>query len=161
MAPSRATCAWSALHRSSPPGLFIATGAALGLGWTVALASAVGQGGLVFAPTSLLPTLSRMSPAAKLKQLFSITALRGLIKSLLPAGAVAYIAIGCLRRDWLRSWLLSAQSARGTLGFAAGPPFRNGLEVRSRTPGLGGARLPVRAAAPFERTENEPPGNQR
>jgi flagellar biosynthetic protein FlhB len=105
------------------PGLFAATGAALGLGWTVALASALAQGGLVFAPTSLLPTASRMSPAAKLKQLFSVTALRGLIKSLLPAAAVAYLGIGCLRRDWPALMLLSTRSSRGMIGFAAGRIF--------------------------------------
>jgi flagellar biosynthesis protein FlhB len=104
-------------------GLFIATLAALGLGWVVALASAVGQGGMVFAPESLMPTLSRISPAAKLKQLFSITALRGLIKSLLPAAAVTYIAVGCLQRDWLALMALSAQSARGTVGFAVARLF--------------------------------------
>src|SRR6266849_2933380 len=68
------------------------------------VASALAQGGLVFAPTSLLPSASRISPAAKLGQLFSITALRGLIKSLLPATVVAYLAVGCLRRDWNRSY---------------------------------------------------------
>jgi flagellar biosynthesis protein FlhB len=104
-------------------GLFLATGVALGLGWTAALASALAQGGLVFAPTSLLPTASRISPAAKLKQLFSITALRGLIKSLLPAIAVTYVAAGCLRRDWPLLMGLSARSNRGMLGYAAGLLF--------------------------------------
>src|SRR5208283_3228252 len=104
-------------------GLFLATGAALALGWTVALASAVAQGGLVFAPTSLLPTASRISPAAKLKQLFSITALRGLIKSLLPVTAVTWVAVGCLRRDWSLLMALPALSSRGMLGFAAGRIF--------------------------------------
>ena len=104
-------------------GLFAATAAALALGWTVALASALAQGGLVFAPASLLPTGSRMSPAAKLGQLFSITALRGLIKSLLPAAAVTYIAVGCLRRDWLLLMALPARSCRGMLGFASGRLF--------------------------------------
>ena len=70
----------SFLHHS---GLFAATAAALGMGWIVALSSALAQGGLLFAPTSLLPAASRISPA-KLKQFFSITALRGLM-SLLPA----------------------------------------------------------------------------
>src|SRR5216683_4523084 len=51
-------------------GLFVATVSALGLGWIVALSSALAQGGLVFAPTSLLPAASRISPAAKMKQLF-------------------------------------------------------------------------------------------
>jgi flagellar biosynthetic protein FlhB len=104
-------------------GLFIATGAALALGWVVALASALAQGGLVFAPTSVLPTASRMSPAAKLGQLFSITALRGLMKSLLPAAAITYLAVGCLRRDWPRLIALPARSSRSTLGFAAGRIF--------------------------------------
>ena len=104
-------------------GLFVATGAALALGWIVALSSALAQGGLVFAPTSLLPNASRISPAAKLKQLFSITALRGLMKSLLPAIAVTYLAIGCLRRDWLLLMALPARSPRGMLGYAAGLIF--------------------------------------
>jgi flagellar biosynthesis protein FlhB len=103
--------------------LFVATAAALGLSWTVALASALAQGGLVFAPTSLLPTASRINPAAKLGQIFSITALRGLIKSLLPAIAVTYIAVGCLRRDWSVLMALSARSSRGMLGFATGRIF--------------------------------------
>ena len=104
-------------------GLFVATGAALALGWIAALSSALAQGGLVFAPTSLLPKGSRMSPAAKLGQLFSITALRGLIKSLLPAAAVAYVGIGCLHRDWPLLMALSTRSSRGALGFGAGRIF--------------------------------------
>jgi flagellar biosynthetic protein FlhB len=104
-------------------GLFMATVTALGLGWMVALGAAVAQGGLVFAPASLLPTGSRMSPAARLGQLFSITALRGLIKSLLPASAVLYIAVGCLRRDWPDLMALSSRSSRGALGYGAGRVF--------------------------------------
>src|ERR1700704_6354238 len=96
-------------------GLFAATAAALGIGGTIALASALAQGGLVFAPASLMPTASRISPAAKLGQLFSITALRGLIKSLLPAAAVAYLGVGCLRRDWPTLMLLSGRSSRAVL----------------------------------------------
>ena len=46
-------------------GLFAATAAALGMGWIVALSSALAQGGLVFAPTSLLPAASRISPAGE------------------------------------------------------------------------------------------------
>jgi flagellar biosynthetic protein FlhB len=107
----------------SHSGLFLAILAALGVGWTVTLSSAVAQGGLVFAPTALLPAASRISPAAKLRQLFSITALRGLIKSLLPAAAVAYLAAGCLRRDWLALMELPGRSTRGMLAFGAGLVF--------------------------------------
>jgi flagellar biosynthetic protein FlhB len=104
-------------------GLFAAVGASLALGWVIALSSALAQGGLVFAPTSLLPAASRMSPAVKLGQLFSITALRGLIKSLLPAAAVTWLAIGCLRRDWPLLMTLSGRSSRGMLGFAGSRIF--------------------------------------
>src|SRR6266404_3211021 len=93
------------------------------LGWAVALASALAQGGLVFAPASLMPTASRISPGAKLGQLFSVTALRGLIKSLLPAAAIAYLGAACLRRDWPALMLLSARSSRGVLSFAASRIF--------------------------------------
>ena len=103
--------------------LFVATGAALGLGWIAALGAAVAQGGLVFAPASLLPTLSRISPAARLRQLFSIGALRSLLKSLLPAGAVVYIGVGCLRRDWTSLLVLSARNARGVASFTGGRVF--------------------------------------
>ena len=103
--------------------LFMATVTALGLGWIVALGAAVAQGGLVFAPASLLPAASRMSPAARLHQLFSITALRGLIKSLLPASAGIYLTVDCLRRDWPDLMALSSRSSRGALGFAASRVF--------------------------------------
>jgi len=99
-------------------GLFTATAAALGFGWIVAISSALAQGGLVFAPTSLLPAGSRISPGAKLRLLFSISALRGLVKSLLPAAALAYLAVVCLRRDWLALMVLPGRTSHGVLGFA-------------------------------------------
>ena len=113
---------------SMPPiathiGLFSATVAALGLGWVAALASAVAQGGLVFAPTSLTPSLSRVSPASRMQQLFSISALRSLLKSVLPAGAVAYIGVVCLRRDWASLMELSARNARGIAAFMGNRVF--------------------------------------
>lgn len=104
-------------------GLFAATFAALGLGWVAAISVAIAQGGLVFAPESLLPTLSRISPANRMRQLFSITALRSLIKSLLPALAVVYIAFVCLSRDWLSLMALSTRNAHGVAGFTAGRVF--------------------------------------
>ena len=104
-------------------GLFAATVAALGFGWMAAVSAAIAQGGLVFAPESLLPTLSRISPANRMRQLFSITALRSLVKSLLPAVAVVYIAIVCLSRDWLSLMTLSARNAHGVAGFTAGRIF--------------------------------------
>jgi flagellar biosynthesis protein FlhB len=104
-------------------GVFAATAAALGMGWIVAVSSALAQGGVVFAPSSLLPQASRISPAAKCRQLFSIAALRGLAKSLLPVAALVYLAVGCLRRDWNLLMLLPWRTSRSLLGFAVGRLF--------------------------------------
>ncbi len=98
--------------------VFVATVAALGLGWLAALSSALAQGGLVLAPSSLAPDLSRISPIARLRQLFSITALRSLAKSLFPAAALAYLAVGCLYRDWPTLITLPSRASHGVLGFA-------------------------------------------
>ena len=106
--------------------LFAATGAALGLGWLVALASAVAQGGVVFAPSSLLPTLTRISPSARLQQLFSTTALRSLLKSALPGTAVVYIAYVCLHRDWFSLMTLPSRNVRGLASFSAARVFEMG-----------------------------------
>jgi flagellar biosynthetic protein FlhB len=106
--------------------LFAATGAALGLGWIVALSSAVAQGGLVFAPASLLPTLSRISPAARVRQLFSTTALRSFLKSALPGTAVISIAYACLRRDWGALMTLPSRNPHGVAAFTASRVFEMG-----------------------------------
>jgi flagellar biosynthetic protein FlhB len=96
------------------------------MGWVVALSSALAQGGIVFAPTSLMPTLSRISPATRLRQLFSIAALRSFLKSALPATAVVYIAIVCLQRDWSALMTLSTRNAHGLAGFTASRIFEMG-----------------------------------
>ena len=100
-------------------GLSGAIAVVLGAGWLVAIASALAQGGLVVAPSSLMPNASRMSPVKKLGQMFSIAALRGLAKSLLPAAAVAYVAVLCLQRDWVALMALPARTSRAVLAFAA------------------------------------------
>jgi len=58
-------------------GLFVATAAALGVSWIVAVSSSLAQGGAVLAPSALMPTASRINPGTKLGQIFSIAALRG------------------------------------------------------------------------------------
>jgi flagellar biosynthetic protein FlhB len=75
-------------------------GLVVGLSWMAAMAGAVAQGGLVFAPTALAPTLSRLSPATRLEQLFSLPSLGRLLKSLLPGAVIVCIAWSLLARDW-------------------------------------------------------------
>jgi len=106
--------------------LFAAVAAALGLGWVAAFASAIAQGGLVFAPASLQPTLSRISPVARMRQLFSVTALRSFLKSALPGTAIIYVAYTCLCRDWVALISLPWRDARGLTGFAGSRVFEMG-----------------------------------
>src|SRR5579864_2189478 len=72
----------------------------LALTWMVAGLAALAQGGLVFAPASLAPTWSRLSPTSRLEQLFSIISLSRLLKSLIPTAALVYLAVSMLARDW-------------------------------------------------------------
>jgi flagellar biosynthesis protein FlhB len=66
----------------------------------IAIASSVMQGGVVFATDSLIPNLERISPATKLKQLFSLSGLSGLLKSLLPFSAILYFGERVFAREW-------------------------------------------------------------
>ena len=77
--------------------LVLSTAAILGLSWGAALLGAFGQGGLVLAPAALAPSLSRLSPGARMRQLFSLPAFGKLLKSLLPAAAIVAIAVAVLR----------------------------------------------------------------
>ena len=110
-------------------GVFMATGAALGLGWLVAVSASLVQGGAVLAPSALMPTASRISPGVKLGQIFSASALRGLLKSLLPAVMVTYLAVLCLHRDWTSLMTLPGRSSRGVLGFAVERIFEVGWKA--------------------------------
>ena len=65
--------------------------------WSAGLA----QGGFVFAPEALVPKIERLSPAQKLGQIFSLTGLSGLLKSLLPFAAIAYVGFAALREHWI------------------------------------------------------------
>jgi flagellar biosynthetic protein FlhB len=98
--------------------------AAAGLAsWALATASSLAQGGLVLAPTALAPNLERMNPAAKLKRLFSLNALGSLLKSLLPATAMVYLAASILARDWPLVLGLPHRSAAALLTFILSRAF--------------------------------------
>jgi len=68
--------------------------------WVLAVGSSLAQGGFVFAPEALAPKFERMSPVGKLKSMFSLTALSGLLKSLLPFAVVVWIAAAIVMREW-------------------------------------------------------------
>src|SRR5580658_6915895 len=66
----------------------------------VSLAVGFAQGGFVFAPEALEFKFERMSPAAKLKQMFSLTSVSTTLKSLLPFSAIAWIGYACISSHW-------------------------------------------------------------
>ena len=82
---------WFALRWSAAP---------IGAAWLTAAVVSLAQGGLVFSPASLAFNPSRLSPAAKLRQIFSVTGLSTLLKSLLPAGFILYLSAQVIMRDW-------------------------------------------------------------
>jgi flagellar biosynthetic protein FlhB len=92
-------------------------GIVLGLTWLAATLAAFGQGGLVLAPSSLAPNWSRLSPASRMEQLFSLTSISRLLKSLLPAAAVVYLAVAVLAREWTVLPTLSGRSSPAVARF--------------------------------------------
>lgn len=93
------------------------------LSWLLATVGGVAQGGLVFAPTALSPSLNRLSPSSRLGQLFSLNAVSRALKSLLPTTVIVYLAISLLERDWrLLPALLHGSGAR-VLSFTASHLF--------------------------------------
>jgi flagellar biosynthesis protein FlhB len=78
--------------------------------WTLSLLGGLAQGGLVFAPEALIPKVERLSPAQKLGQIFSLTGLSGLLKSLLPFAAIGYVGFATVRDHWIAIVLASNTS---------------------------------------------------
>jgi len=83
--------------------------------WTLSLLGSVVQGGIVFAPEALIPKIQRLSPAQKLAQIFSLTGLSGLFKSLLPFAAIGYVGFAVIREHWI-AIVISSNTSVWTLG---------------------------------------------
>jgi flagellar biosynthetic protein FlhB len=86
----------------------------------VSLGVGLAQGGFVFAPEALSLKFDRISPAAKLKQLFSPAGLSTILKSLLPFAAIAWVGVACLTSHWQEILLSSYASPRAFIGLAGG-----------------------------------------
>ena len=87
------------------------------LGWLVAVAGSVVQGGFLFAPAALTPNPERLNPASNLQRIFSLNAIQGLLKSLIPTVFLSYLAVGVLARDWNEFFQMSRMSPRVLLSF--------------------------------------------
>ena len=94
--------------------------------WTISLVSSVAQGGFVFSVDPLLPKLSRLSPVTNLKNMFSIAGLSRTLKSLVPVGAILFVAFVIARRDWTAIMASSRADMRPLLGWISGRLFELG-----------------------------------
>jgi flagellar biosynthetic protein FlhB len=104
-------------------GVFRGVALAAGMSWLVATLGGLAQGGVVFAPSALAPNWSRLDPTSHVEQLFSLSALSRLLKSLLPTSVVIYFAIGVLVRDWRFLPALLRASRTTLAAFATGRMF--------------------------------------
>jgi flagellar biosynthetic protein FlhB len=72
----------------------------LATAWVLSLAGGLAQGGLVFAPEALQLKPERLNPVGKLKQMFSLAGLSGILKSLLPFAVIIWIGVSTLTSHW-------------------------------------------------------------
>lgn len=103
--------------------LLAITAPALGLAWLAAGASAISQGGFVFAPAMVAPKFSRLNPASRIRQLVALPALSRFLRTLLPVAAMAYVAATVLLRDYTFFVRASRLGAHGLSAFIAGRTF--------------------------------------
>lgn len=91
--------------------------------WVSAAGGALAQGGFVFAPAALAPKFSRLSPANRVQQLFSLPALSRFLRAVLPAAAVIYMAATTMLRDWGSVVGTSRLTAKGLAAVVLGRNF--------------------------------------
>jgi flagellar biosynthesis protein FlhB len=75
-------------------------GPPVALGLLVALAGSLAQGGLVLAPKALQPKTQRFNPGTNIQRLFSLEAVRRVLKSCVPTAILIYLAVTTIARHW-------------------------------------------------------------
>src|SRR5215813_2141967 len=71
----------------------------LGVAFLAAIGSTLAQGGLVISTEALAPNWSRLNPARNVQQLFSLGGFSRILRSLLPAGVIFYLALRIILND--------------------------------------------------------------
>jgi flagellar biosynthetic protein FlhB len=103
------------LNVASAVGLAIA--APIGLFLIAAVSSSVVQHGLLFAPEKLKPSLSKISPIAGAKRMFSMRSITELLKGLVKLSIVAAIAVAVIAPIFDKLALLPAMTLPVTLNI--------------------------------------------
>lgn len=89
----------------------------------ISLSAGVAQGGLNIAPAALELKFDRFNPVSKLGQIFSISGLSNLLKSLIPFAVNAWIAEGILVSHWGLMVRASSLQLRGLSSLIGGMIF--------------------------------------
>jgi flagellar biosynthetic protein FlhB len=85
----------------------------------VAIAGTLAQGGLVISTEALAPNWSRLNPVSHVQQLFSLASVSRVLRSLLPATAILYLALRLIHNNAaivLHSSRLPTRSALALMG---------------------------------------------
>jgi flagellar biosynthesis protein FlhB len=91
--------------------------------WWITVGSSIAQGGLVFSVDALQPNLGRLNPITNIGHLFSLSGLNRMLKSLLPAVGMLYLAFAIARRDWTEVMSSSRASVPALLNWMFGRWF--------------------------------------
>ncbi len=84
-------------------------GPAMLAAWAAAMAGSVAQGGWIVSPKPFQPDFKKLNPVTNIQNLFSAASMSRLLKSVLPAGAILYVAYDTGRA----AWPLLATAAQG------------------------------------------------
>lgn len=72
----------------------------LATAWILSLAGGLMQGGFIFSPEAMTPNIAKLNPVGKVKQMFSLAALSGILKSLLPFSVILWIGVSTYESHW-------------------------------------------------------------
>lgn len=92
----------------------------VGTAWLLSLSAGVAQGGLVFAGEALAFKPERLNPAGKLRQMFSLTGLSGILKSLIPFSVIVWIGYSTISAHWSTVLQASEFGVRAYASFLLG-----------------------------------------
>jgi flagellar biosynthesis protein FlhB len=87
--------------------------------WVLSVSAGLAQGGLVFAAEALALKPERMNPSAKLKQMFSLAGLSGILKSLVPFAIIVWIGVSTITKHLDAVVHASQLGVRAYAGFLA------------------------------------------
>jgi len=89
-------------------------GPPIALGFLVALAASLAQGGLVLAPKALSFKPQKLSPASNMQRLFSLQAIQRVLKSCIPTAILIYLTATTLAGRWDQIRSLSFAPAKAS-----------------------------------------------